>query len=348
MKLDRLIFFLEKFNFFMSSIPLPIDCVIGINYICNSRCVMCDIWKIKSFPELLPEEYLKLPASLLDVNISGGETFLRKDIPEVIRAVRTACPQARVVISTNGFMPAFIEQQMKKILEIDPTIGVAISIDGVGAMHETVRRIPDAYKKSTETLERLQSLGMKNLRFAFTIIPENVTHFSKVYDDACERRIQFTHSYAQSSDNYFGGIHIMNDPDLRVLRQQYEHIIGRELQSWNLKRWARAFYAYSLYRFINEKKQVLNNDPGTRFFFMASDGVVYPSVVHNYAMGNLKNFNSWGELWNSEEAETARAKVRTEGKPAWMICTARTAIKKHPWQVASWVVKNKFFGLELV
>lgn len=332
----------------MNNVPLPIDSVVGINYVCNSRCVMCDIWKVKSFPELAPEEYLKLPFSLRDINISGGETFLRRDIVDVIAAAHKACPKARMVISTNGFMPAFIEQQMKKILEVNPNIGVAVSLDGVGDMHEKVRRIPDAYKKSTETIERLQSLGMKNLRFGFTIIPENVTHFSKVYDDAMARGIQFTHSYAQSSDNYFGGIHIMNDPDLRELRQNYEHIIGSELKSWDLKRWARAFYAYSLYRFINEKKQVLNNDPGTRFFFLSSDGTVYPSVVHNYKMGNLKDVSNWSELWNSDLAHAAREKVVTEGVPAWMICTARTAIKKHPFEVASWVIKNKFFGLELV
>lgn len=308
---------------------------------------MCDIWKIKSFPEIPPEEYLKLPATLRDVNISGGETFLRRDIADVIAAVKTAAPKARLVISTNGFMPAFIEQQMKKILVVDPTIGVAVSLDGVGDMHEKVRRIPEAYKKSTETIERLQALGMKNLRFGFTIIPENVTHFSKVYDDAMKRGIQFTHSFAQSSDNYFGGIHFANDPDLRELEHQYRYIIEHELQSWNLKRWARAFYAYSLYRFITEKKQVLNNDPGTRFFFLASDGVIYPSVVHNYPMGNLKNAMTWNELWYGSIANEAREKVTHEGKPAWMICTARTAIKKHPFQVAGWTLKNKFFGLNL-
>lgn len=308
---------------------------------------MCDIWKVKSFPEIPAEEYLKLPASLRDVNISGGETFLRRDIPEVIRAVHTACPKARIVISTNGFMPAFIEQQMKKILEICPEIGVAVSLDGVGDMHEKVRRIPDAYKKSTETIERLQALGMKNLRFGFTIIPENVTHFSKVYDDAMKRGIQFTHSFAQSSDNYFGGIHFANDPDLRELKHEYRYIIEHELKSWNLKRWARAFYAYSLYRFITEKKQVLNNDPGTKFFFLASDGAVYPSVVHNYKMGNLKDVPNWNELWSSEAAENARLKVRTEGVAAWMICTSRTAIKKHPIQVGAWIAKSKFFGLDI-
>lgn len=329
------------------NISSPIDCVIGINYICNSRCKMCDIWKIKEFPELKPEEYRKLPTTLRDINISGGETFLRVDIPDVIRVIHETVPKARMVISTNGFIPSLIERQMKKILEINPKIGVAISVDGVGAMHEQVRRIPDAYNKCIETLERLKSLGMTNLRFGFTIIPENVTHLSKVYDDAIARGIQFTHSFAQDSDNYFGGIHLDNAPDVRELRTQYQHIIGSELRSWNLKRWARAYFAYGLYRFIMEKKQPLNNDPGRRFFFLHSNGVVYPSVVHNYEMGNIQHVQKWSDLWYGVQAEEARKKVDADSRQAWMICTARTAIKKHPFRVAAWILKNKFGGVGL-
>jgi MoaA/NifB/PqqE/SkfB family radical SAM enzyme len=182
---------------------------------------------------------------------------------------------------------------------------------------------------------------MTNLRWAFTIIPENIEHFGKVYDDAIKRGIQFTHSFAQSSDNFFGGKHIDNHPNAKILREQYEHIIAGELKSWNFKRWARAYYAYSLYNFIIKREQPLNNDPGNRFFFLHSDGTVFPSVVHNYPMGNLLQVKNWSELWQSKMANGARELVKTEGVPAWMICTARTAIKKHPFKVGWWVLKNK-------
>jgi len=325
----------------------PIDAVIGINYKCNSRCIMCDIWKIIDFPEILADEYLKLPASLLDVNISGGEPFLRTDIVQVVKNIRQACPKARIVISTNGFLPDLVEKRMQEILKFVPEVGVAISVDGVGEMHEAVRRIPDAYNKCVDTLTRLKKLGMTNLRWAFTIIPENIEHFGKVYDDARARGIQFTHSFAQSSDNFFGGKHIDNHPNAKILREQYEHIISGELKSWNLKRWARAYYAFSLYNFIIQREQPLNNDPGTKFFYLHSDGTVFPSVVHNYPLGNLTQVKNWQELWQSEEADKARGLVKTVGAPAWMICTARTAIRKHWLRVGMWILKNKFGGVKI-
>lgn len=325
----------------------PIDCVLGITYNCNSRCKMCDIWKIKDFPEIAPEEYLKLPTTLRDINISGGEPFLRVDIVDIIRCVVERVPKARIVISTNGFMPALIESQMKKILEIKPDIGVSISVDGYEDMHEQIRRIPDAWKKDMDTLTRLQKLGMKNLRLGFTILPENVQDFGKVYDETRRRGIQFTHAFAQSSEHYFGGIQVDNHPDVAKLKEQYSYVMNRELQSWNLKRWARSYFAYGLYRFSMEREQVLSNDPGNRFFYMDARGMVYPSVVHSYGMGNIQNYEKWEDLWNSERAENARNLVQTKGVPAWMICTARTAIKKHPIRVGMWILKNKFGGVHL-
>lgn len=329
------------------SVQQPIDAVVAVTYDCNSRCVMCDIWKIRDFPVLPIAEFRKLPPSLRDINISGGEPFLRADLPEVIRAIVETCPKARIVISTNGFMPAMIEAQMKKILKIKPDIGVSISIDGMHEMHEKIRGIPKGFDLDMDTLERLKKLGMTNLRLGFTILPENVSHFRLVYDEACRRGVQFTHAFAQSSEHYFGGISIDNHPDQKELRDGYAYVMKQELKSWNPKRWARAYFAYGLYQFSVSRKQVLTNDPGTKFFYLDPRGVTYPSVVHNYPMGNIQNVKSWPELWYGKRADQARELVVSKGKPAWMICTSRTAIKRHPLSVGFWVMKNKFGSVTL-
>jgi len=75
--------------------------------------------------------------------------------------------------------------------------------------------------------------------------------------------------------------------------------------------------------------------------------MVYPSVVHGYGMGNIQNYEHFEDLWNSERADKARELVQTKGVPAWMICTARTAIRKHPLSVGMWVLKNKMSGVKL-
>ena len=76
---------------------------------CNAKCNMCNIWQHQTKPE---EEidyhyYEKLPAGLR-INITGGESTIRKDIDDIFRILY---PKASLLeLSTNGYnttCPAF-------------------------------------------------------------------------------------------------------------------------------------------------------------------------------------------------------------------------------------------------
>lgn len=319
----------------------PIDTVLAVTYRCNSRCVMCDIWKIKDFPEIPAGEFKKLPRSLKDINISGGEPFLRPDLPEVIRNVVTACPRARIVISTNGFATDLIVAKMKEIVKIKPDIGVAVSIDGLKAAHEELRGIPGGFDKAMATVAELKKLGVTNLRLGFTLLEKNVNQLSKVYDLSRELGVEFSHSFAQSSDIYFGGKQNINRPRLDLARREYGYIIKKELSTWNIKRWLRAYFAHGMFNFISSHNPVISNAPGRDFFFMDPSGAIYPSVVHNALLGNMKNIKNFSEFWRSKNMEAKRKQVDAMEVPVWMICTARSAMKRHPFKVLGWILKNK-------
>ncbi len=319
----------------------PVDAVIGITYNCNSRCVMCDIWKMDPQEQLTADDYLKLPTTLKDVNISGGEPFLRKDIVQIVRNVRTRLPKARIVISSNGFSTKLIESRITEILKYVPNIRVGISIDGMQELHDEVRGIPNGFNKCMETVDMLKRVGVKDIRLAFTAMTVNVHDMANVYNLARSKGVQFTCAFAQSSDFYFGGKQNFENPDPELLRKGFAHIIRQELKTMSPKRWARAFFADGLYKFAITKQQPLSSRPGTDFFYLDPNGIVYPSVVHPYKMGDWKAMKDFDELWNAAEAQTARGKVAKSKKQYWMICTARSAIRRHPLTVAKWLVKNK-------
>jgi len=348
----------------MKKCNLPIDCVIAVTYKCNSRCTMCDIWKIKDFAEFGLDQIKKLPSSLRDINLSGGEPFLRTDLPEIVEKISQQIPQARIIISTNGFATELIVKQMKTILKIKPNIGLALSIDGLGKMHDEIRGIEGGFVKAINTIKELQDLGMTNLRLGFTVSRRNVQQLNKVYELSRKLGVQFTHSFAQSSEFYFGGKqntdfknvaeegmtegmalgHQSDKPLVGVLKQQYKKLIKKELYGWNLKRFARAYYADAMLRFILSKNQSLDNAPGRDFFFMDPSGEIYPSVVHNFKMGNIEEVtDGFEKFWCSDKMEKIRINIDKAKMPVWMICTARTAIKKHPFKVGWWVLRKKFF-----
>lgn len=328
----------------MNKVNLPIDCVLAVTYRCNSRCTMCDIWKLKDTPELELEYFKKLPANLRDINVSGGEPFLRQDIVELVKTLHETCPKARIVISTNGYLADLIKDKMRQILKIAPNTGVGISIDGIEEMHDKIRGIPGGFKLAINTVGVLRSeLGMKNLRLAFTISKQNVEHLRKVYDLSQELGVQFTLALAQSSEFFFGGKQVQESPDEAVLKSQFNYVVGKELRSWRPKRWVRAYFAKSLFDFAKTGKQALPSKAGTDFFFLDPFGNIYPSVVHNAIMGNLKQ-QSFSGIWLSPAADSAREKVAASSQDAWMICTARSAIKRHPFRVGWWIIKNKMRG----
>ncbi len=318
----------------------PIDAVLAVTYQCNSKCIMCDIWKKQDDPKFQPEDYLNLPPTLKDINISGGEPFLRADIVEVAKNVKKACPGAQIIFSSNGLLPELTTQKMLEIKRFIPNVGIGISIDGIGLMHDKIRGVEGAYSNATRTISMLQENGIKNIRIAFTVSTINVDHLSRVYDLSRNLDTQFTMAFAQSSDFYFGGKQNYENPDPKILKREFDYVIKKEIKSHHPKRWVRAYFTNGLYDFATRRIQPLPSHAGTDFFFLDPVGNIYPSVVDNYIMGNLKTDN-FEDIWSSKKADEARAKVKKDAKPVWMICTARTAIKKSPVKVAAWVAKKK-------
>lgn len=324
-----------------AKVKLPTDAVVAVTYRCNSRCIMCNIWQIRDFPEMPAHDYSKLPASLRDVNISGGEPFLRNDLPEIVKVIKKACPKATINISSNGFLVDVIKKTMPKILEIDPTVGLSISIDGVGIMHEKVRNIPNAWPKVLETIRFCRdNLKMTNLKFAFTLNEMNYRHLSRAYEWSQKLGTQFTMAVAHSSDNFFSKNNELKIPPTE-LESQFVHVIKKLLKSKHPKDWARAYFVDGLYKVARGKRRPIESFAGEDFFYLDPKGDVYPSVIDNVPMGNISDYKHFEPLWYSEKAHLSRETIAGFESNYWMVCTARTAIRRNPLKVMNWVVKNK-------
>jgi len=328
---------------FKQKVKLPTDAVLAVTYRCNARCVMCDIWQIKDYPELLPEVYRRLPRSLQDINISGGEPFLRSDLPQILREIKHACPKAKITISTNGFLVETIKKVLPELLRIDPKLGIAISLDGIGKAHEAVRRVPSAWAKVVQTINFCRSvLRMKNVKIAFTLNEMNTDQLQSAYEWSRHEGVQFTMAVAHSSDVYFGKkkneTHLVSP----AVEKQFNFIIKKLLSSFHPKNWVRAFFTDGLRLIASGGKRPLQSFAGEDFFYLDPRGDVYPSVIDNDIMGNIFEFRNFVDLWRSSKAVKARKKIQAFENNYWMVCTARTAIRRNPLKVLAWVLKNKF------
>ena len=302
---------------------------------------MCNIWKTEDAGDLDAELLKKLPDALRYVNISGGEPFLRQDLLELVRTAASACPKAQIIISTNGLVAQSRVRETMMALrdEFGDRVGIGISIDGIGETHDRIRGIPGAFDRAVGLARGLKDDGLTNLRLAFTAVDENVSDFYEVYKLAQELNVEFTSAVAQGSSHYFQASNVSH-VGLEDLRRQLDHVASSELSTMSPKRWARAYFDRGLYEFASGGGRPLGCLAAGDFFFLSPAGTIYACNVLDIPLGNLREA-SFLEIWDSPEAEAARRSVAKCDMGCWMICTARSAIKRNPLKVAGWVAAGK-------
>ncbi len=317
--------------------PTPTDAVIATTFRCNARCLMCNVWRDTRPDALRPEHMDKLPQSLRTVNLSGGEPFLRDDLPEFVRRVRRRCPRARITISTNGYVPARIDGMMAEIRAVDPDVRLAVSLDGIGAAHDRVRGIPGAFDAAVGTLDVLSGEGYGGLRLSMTLSPANLDELERVADFADQRGLELGVVAAHAAGTHLGvGAAEPAVPD----RAAFERVVSRWLRSPRPKQWLRAHFLAGTYRKLLGRPWRTRRAAGREFFFVQADGMVHSCSVQGRAMGNLAE-SDWETLWYSPEARRARRAAERCGQRCWMICTARATYRTRWPGVLAWVALHK-------
>jgi radical SAM protein with 4Fe4S-binding SPASM domain len=331
---------------------IPDDLLLVVSYRCNSRCVMCGIWEgdQSGRGEMTPDEYRRsIPDSLTHVNITGGETFLRRDLPEIVAAVHEAAPRAALTISTNGLQPGLTKRMLPAILKEKPDIGFAVSIDGNEETHDRVRGVPGNYRKCIETVRVIQEAGTRNVRIGFTAMGQNDGQLSEIYRLAKSLDVQFTCAVAHNSEHYFqttanNGVH----PD--VLSRELDIVATEELKSTNVKSWFRAYFHKGLGEFASTGQRPVRCEAAHDSYMLDPYGRVFPCNILNMPVGSVRE-KSFEEIWTSPEMDRIRHIVRHCEEPCWMVCTARSAIKRHLPRVGTWVLVHKLkahFGMPVV
>ena len=136
----------------------PSHLILHVTNRCNLRCRTCfvDFEKYKGSEITLGE--IKSLAGYLDsliwIDISGGEPFLRKDLPEICSLFNTKS----ISIPTNGFDSETICSSAKKIVaNTDAEVSVAVSVDGPEEIHDEIR-CKGSYSKAIETVKALRKI----------------------------------------------------------------------------------------------------------------------------------------------------------------------------------------------
>lgn len=317
---------------------LPTEAIISVTNRCDARCRMCNIWQLNADEFLTAEDYRNLPGSLRNVNITGGEALLRKDIVEVTHAIYESSGKPRVILATNGFRTEKMLKIIESIRNYVPSLGIGISLDGLEKEHDYMRGVPKAFLRATETLRALRTAGVNDLRIGFTATSENISQIPSVHQFAQDLDVEFTATVAQNSEFYYATND--NKPiEKAELEKSFGYLIDSNLRSLTPKNWFRAYFEHGVIRFGQEGKRMTQCSAATDFFYLSPKGDVYPCLTLPNVIGNVRS-DTFHTIWQSEEARKTREIVST-CQACWMVCTARTEIKKAPIRALSWITKEK-------
>ncbi len=179
---------------------------------CNSMCKMCNVWKDKSTNELSSEEIKELYSDKLfsetkHLGISGGEPTLRKDLLACISSILEAIPSLQSLsITSHGFHPKKWAKYLPDIVELckkhNTFFKLNVSVDGIGKLHEEVRRIEGGWQKVLKTLEIAKTNNVP-VQIQCTVSKHNVFGVNEVLHFAKTNGIEYIFRRATSINRLY-------------------------------------------------------------------------------------------------------------------------------------------------
>ena len=177
--------------------------ILFMNSICNLTCDHCFYWKdLNSRNDLSREELFDLARSLgpiENLNLSGGEPFLREDMGTICRFFVTNNQVKRIYCPTNGFFTDRTKATLEEIFreEALDSFTVELSLDGMPEFHNSFRGSPQSFERAMATYDMLAEFQNVEPRLEIhaisTATGENVEEIKELTTYLFKRCPRMTH-----------------------------------------------------------------------------------------------------------------------------------------------------------
>ena len=213
----------------------PIQFTFFLTRRCNAKCPFCFYISqkdkaVSAANELSLDEIEKIASRLgrlLWLAFSGGEIFLRSDLVEITRLFYKVNQPAIILLPTNGLLQETIYTSVETILRDCPesSIVVKLSLDGPEHIHDELRGVQGAYRKTLKTCEALGTLLDHYENFELGIN----TVFCRANQDYIEEVIDLVQTLPQVRTHTISLIRgeVFRDDLKQVDLQKYKNAIAR-------------------------------------------------------------------------------------------------------------------------
>ena len=315
----------------------------SVTYLCQSRCLTCNIWQIKPKNELSIEEIEKIAAQnnyFKWIELTGGEVFLRSDIVDIARAFSKNSKNLYILtMPTNSLCNHdMVLSKLEEILSLKiPRIAITVSLDGYRELHDRIRGVPGNYDKAIDMYKRLQILKEKhkNLYFVFgyTISSLNQGMFDKTFQEVKKdlpniKYNDFHINLGQISTNYYKNSSLDIRPEHVAVSDEIRQIMKRRGFDFSAIGMIERTFLKNLSTYARSGKVPIKNRSIETSIFLDSYGNVYPSIMWDLKLGNIRESNySLDNILSGSAAQKAITTMRNGEDPKhWTSCEAYQSI----------------------
>lgn len=317
-KTEKIIFDKDLLN---SPNPLkaPISVSIEITRECNLRCNHCSIKagekrKDEMSTELIKSLMVQLKeAGVMSLFITGGECTLHKDFVEICQFADELDIDCFVQSNGIGITRALLEQMPKSIYFV-------IGFDGLYSYNKLHKSTVE-FSTYEHLFEMFQELEIP-FSLTYVAIKDNIAELPKTYQYCAQHKIDlsaldlFPTGRALLHPEIYPSI-TQADDIKKLAKAKYEY--EKKQQKFETEIYHNAPNPYH-FAFIQKLQEIFKRSfPGVFTAYIASDGTVYPDVMHagenSFPQGNVKT-DSFMTIWE-EKFKDIRELVRWEN---WKHC----------------------------
>ncbi len=327
----------------LTTLQKPFKLNFAVTYWCNSRCLTCNIWQMKPKNELSIEEiraFAEKNNYFKWVELTGGEPFLRNDIVEIAKAFAKSMKSLYVLtMPTNSLLNHdVLLNRIEGIAKLGiPRFVITLSLDGYRELHDKIRGVPGNFDKVMAMASSLHELESKYKGFSFffgyTMSVYNAGQLAKTMQEVKSilpwvDANRFHVNVAQVSDFYYANSGSNFAVDARAASSEIEYLLSLRKPTLDAAQIVEQAFLKKLVLFLNTGKRPMPTRNLELSLFLDSFGDVYPSIMWNEKLGNIRESGySLDGILGSERAKQIREKVKKGEEPnAWTSCDAYQAL----------------------
>ncbi|MHC4938824.1 MAG: radical SAM protein [Planctomycetota bacterium] len=318
---------------------LPYKLTLILNGNCPTRCSFCSIWKTPSPGEMTPAEWDKVFAGApktVWANLSGGEIFMRDDLPEILAALTNRMPNLYLVdFPTTGWYPDPVVDACRQLVDGGVRkVLVTVSLDGPPDLHDRLRGREGAHARACAAMKRLRDEALPRVRafFGMTLLPENHDRVEETKRAACDlvpglTDEDFHFNIGMESGHYYRNEGAGTKPPkavLDVLRAE-----GRD--GYDPVSLLERAYQSRVEEFLEIGRSPVPCAALRASVFVDAQGVVYPCSIYSRPLGSLREHDyRLRAVLALAEAQSARQAVVEDACPGcWTPCEAYQSLFAH-------------------